>query len=95
MSTTLIRRSPVDHPCKGWARVPVPRPEQHDTWRTLYGGGMAIGSSRAIVVLDEEHALKRCRLAGEPIETRARSFRSLLATALEEADPDRLDVIAL
>jgi hypothetical protein len=52
-------------------------------------------SNRVNVVLDEEHALKLRRLAERTHTNPGTIARSLLATALDEADPDPRDVTAL
>lgn len=52
-------------------------------------------SSRVNVILDEEHALKLRRLAERTHTNPGTIARSLLSTALDEADPDARDVAAL
>ena len=52
-------------------------------------------SSRVNVILDDEHALKLRRLAERTHTNPGTIARSLLSTALEEADPDPRDVAAL
>jgi hypothetical protein len=47
------------------------------------------------VLLDEEHALKLRRLAERTHTNPGTVARSLLTTALEDADPDARDVTAL
>ena len=56
---------------------------------------MAGGSNRVNVMLDEEHALKLRRLAERTHTNPGTIARSLLATALDEADPEPRDVTAL
>jgi hypothetical protein len=56
---------------------------------------MAGGSNRVNVILDEEHAVKLRRLAERTHTNPGTIARSLLATALDEADPDPRDVAAL
>ncbi len=56
---------------------------------------MARASNRVNVLLDEEHALKLRRLAERTHTNPGTIARSLLATALEDADPDPRDVTAL
>ena len=51
--------------------------------------------SRVNVVLDEERALKLRRLAERTHTNPGTLARSLLSTALDEADPDPRDVTAL
>jgi predicted transcriptional regulator len=51
--------------------------------------------SRVNVILDDEHALKLRRLAERTHTNPGTIARSLLSTALEEADPDPRDVAAL
>ncbi len=57
--------------------------------------GMSRTSSRVNVILDDEHALKLRRLAERTHTNPGTIARSLLSTALEEADPDPRDVAAL
>lgn len=52
-------------------------------------------SSRVNVVLDEEHAIKLRRLADRTHTNPGTLARSLLSTALEEADPEPRNVTAL
>jgi hypothetical protein len=56
---------------------------------------MTSTSSRVNVILDDEHALKLRRLAERTHTNPGTIARSLLSTALEEADPDPRDVAAL
>ena len=56
---------------------------------------MSNTSSRVNVILDDEHALKLRRLAERTHTNPGTIARSLLSTALEEADPDPRDVTAL
>jgi hypothetical protein len=49
---------------------------------------MARGSNRVNVTLDDEHALKLKRLAERTHTNEGTLARSLLTTALDEADPD-------
>jgi len=56
---------------------------------------MAAGSNRVNVILDEEHAVKLRRLAERTHTNPGTIARSLLATALDEADPDPRDVVAV
>ena len=56
---------------------------------------MSKASSRVNVILDDEHALKLRRLAERTHTNPGTIARSLLSTALEEADPDPRDVAAL
>lgn len=56
---------------------------------------MAKGSNRVNVILDEEHALKLRRLAERTHTSAGTIARSLLSTALEEADPDPRNVTSL
>jgi len=51
--------------------------------------------SRVNVILDEEHAIKLRRLAERTHTNPGTIARSLLSTALEEADPDPRDLTAL
>lgn len=56
---------------------------------------MTTPSNRVNVILDEEHALKLRRLAERTHTNAGTIARSLLVTALDEADPDPRDVTAL
>jgi hypothetical protein len=56
---------------------------------------MAERLNRVNVVLDEEHALKLRRIAERTHTNPGTIARSLLTTAIEEADPDPRDVTAL
>lgn len=52
-------------------------------------------TSRVNVTLDEEHALKLRRLAERTHTNEGTLARSLLSTALDEADPDPRNIAAL
>lgn len=56
---------------------------------------MASGSSRVNIVLDEERALKLKRLAKRTHTNAGTLARSLLSSALDEADPDPRSITAL
>jgi hypothetical protein len=56
---------------------------------------MAKSSSRVNVILDEEHATKLRRLAERTHTNPGTVARSLLSTALEEADPDPRNITEL
>ena len=56
---------------------------------------MAKGTSRVNVTLDEEHAAKLRRLADRTHTNEGTLARSLLSTALDEADPDPRNVTDL
>ena len=56
---------------------------------------MAKASNRVNVILDEERALKLHRLAERTHTTAGTLARSMLSSALDEADPDARDVTAL
>ncbi len=56
---------------------------------------MTRDSNRVNVVLDDEHALKLRRLAERTHTQPGTIARSLLTTALENADPEPRDVTAL
>ena len=60
-----------------------------------YGPGMASGSSRVNIVLDQERSIKLRRLAERTHTNAGTLARSLLSTALDEADPDARNVTAL
>lgn len=53
------------------------------------------GSTRVNIVLDDEHATKLQRLAERTHTNPGTIARSLLATALDEADPDARNVTDL
>lgn len=57
--------------------------------------GMARPANRVNVALDEEHATKLRRLAERTHTNPGTIARSLLMTALDEADPDARTVAAL
>jgi hypothetical protein len=61
----------------------------------VYHHAMANTPNRVNVLLDAEHAIKLRRLAERTHTNPGTIARSLLSTALEEADPDPRDVIAL
>jgi hypothetical protein len=64
--------------------------------RTCYRSSMARGASaRVNVILDEERSLKLQRLAERTNVNPGTLARSLLSTALDEADPEPRDVTAL
>ncbi len=56
---------------------------------------MARSSNRVNVILDDERALKLHRLAERTHTNAGTLARSLLSSALDEADPDPRDVTAL
>jgi len=56
---------------------------------------MSKGSTRVNIVLDDERAIKLERLAERTHVNPGTLARSLLSTALDEADPDAADVTAL
>ncbi|MBI3746461.1 MAG: hypothetical protein HY264_08080 [Chloroflexi bacterium] len=56
---------------------------------------MAARTTRVNVILDGEHAVKLRRLAERTHTNPGTIARSLLASALEEADPDPRNVTAL
>ncbi|MDQ3555090.1 MAG: hypothetical protein M3395_11915 [Chloroflexota bacterium] len=56
---------------------------------------MGRSSNRVNVILDEERALKLHRLAERTHTNPGTLARSLLASALDEADPDPRDITAL
>ena len=60
-----------------------------------YGRGMAGSSSRVNIVLYEERALKLRRLAERTHTNAGTLARSLLSSALDDADPDPRGVTAL
>jgi len=67
----------------------------HGTCSVVYGWLMTERSNRVNVVLDEEHAVKLRRIAERTHTNPGTIARSLLTTAIEEADPDPRDVTAL
>lgn len=56
---------------------------------------MAAGSTRVNIVLDDERASKLRRLAERTHTNAGTLARSLLSTALDEADPDPRSITAL
>lgn len=54
-----------------------------------------MGSRRLNVTLDEEHAVKLARLAERVHVNEGTLARSLLSTAIDEADPDPDNVMAV
>lgn len=56
---------------------------------------MAVGSSRVNIVLDEERSLKLKRLAERTHTNAGTLARSLLSSALDEADPDPRSITGL
>ncbi len=69
--------------------------EQHRVCSFVYGEGMPNKSNRVNVLLDEEHAAKLSRLAARTYVNPGTIARSLLSTALDQADPDPGTVTAL
>lgn len=53
------------------------------------------GTNRVNIILDDEHAAKLQRMAERTHLNPGTLARSLLATAIDEADPDPRDVAAL
>jgi hypothetical protein len=68
--------------------------EVHAACLLVYADGVG-KTSRLNVVLDEEHAIKLRRLAERTHTNPGTIARSLLSTALEEADPDPRNVTDL
>ena len=62
---------------------------------TCYGAQMGRPSNRVNVVLDDESAVKLHRLAERTHTNPGTIARSLLTSALDEADPDARTVAAL
>lgn len=54
-----------------------------------------MSSRRLNVTLDEEHAAKLARLAGRVHVNEGTLARSLLSTAIDEADPDPANVVTV
>ncbi len=54
-----------------------------------------MASQRLNVTLDEEHAAKLARLAERVHVNEGTLARSLLATAIDDADPDAMSVVAV
>lgn len=67
----------------------------HTACHIVYGDPVTRPSARVNVVLDEQRALKLQRLADRTKVNPGTLARSLLSTALDEADPDPRDVTAL
>ena len=63
--------------------------------RVVYSALMAGPTNRVNVALDQEHALKLRRLAERTHTNPGTIARSLLMTALDDADPDSRHVTAL
>jgi hypothetical protein len=61
----------------------------------VYGSAVSARTNRVNVILDEERALKLRRLADRTHTNPGTLARSLLSTALDEADPDPRRVTAL
>ena len=69
--------------------------EAHDLCIFVYIAHMVAKPTRINVLLDEEHAQKLQRLAERTYVSAGTLARSLLSTALDNADPDPADVTAL
>ena len=67
----------------------------HHPCQVVYARGMAGGSSRVNVVLGAEHAEKLRRIAERTHTSPGTLARSLLASAIDDADPDPENVAAL
>lgn len=65
----------------------------HDPCALVYLGGMA--SQRLNITLDEAHAAKLAQLAARVHVNEGTLARSLLASAIEDADPDADTVVAV
>ncbi len=63
----------------------------HDTYRSVYPPTM----ERLNITLDDEHAKKLTRMADRMHVQPGTVARSLLSSALDEADPDARNVAAL
>ncbi len=61
----------------------------------VYAGLMPRPSNRVNVVLDDEHSTKLRRLAERTHTNPGTIARSLLATALDDADPEARNITAL
>jgi hypothetical protein len=67
----------------------------HGVCQHVYTAWMAGPTNRVNVALDHEHALKLRRLADRTHTNPGTIARSLLTTALDDADPDARDITAL
>src|ERR1700685_287813 len=67
----------------------------HDRCLFVYHGGMDQASIRLNVTLDREHAAKLSMLAERTHVQEGTLARSLLSSALDEADPDPRTITAL
>lgn len=65
----------------------------HDPRRAVYA--VAMGSQRLNITLDEEQAAKLSRLAARVHVNEGTLARSLLASAIDNADPDPAGVVAV
>ncbi len=73
----------------------VPGRSLHNVCHVVYPSDMARSINRVNVVLDDEQAIKLHRLAERTHTNPGTIARSLLATALDEADPDARSVTEL
>ncbi len=64
-------------------------------WPSVYAEPMPRPSNRVNVVLDDEHSSKLRRLAERTNTNPGTIARSLLATALDDADPDARHITVL
>jgi len=67
--------------------------ELHESRRTVYPGEMS--SQRLNITLDEAHAAKLSRLAARVHVNEGTLARSLLSTAIDDADPDAANLMAV
>ncbi len=67
--------------------------ELHAPRRSVYSG--AVGSRRLNITLDEAQAAKLSRLAARVHVNEGTLARSLLSTAIDNADPDPASVVAV
>lgn len=68
--------------------------ELHAVRRTVYGG-VVTDAQRVNITLDPERAAKLTRLAQRVHVNEGTLARSLLSTAIDEADPDPASVVAV
>lgn len=91
------------HPLSEWAGPRDPRSTLRELWSTIYTGSVTAcyisrvtsSSTRVNIVLDGERATKLERMAERTHINAGTLARSLLSTAIDEADPDAREVTAL
>lgn len=84
-SLDLVYQGPIDTDKTLITSLPL---ALHESCRNVYTGPVAASAKRINVTLDDEHAGKLARLAERTHVQEGTLARSLLATALDDADPD-------